>query len=100
MPESCTAALFKSTTPVFSCTSRRTLTNWLGNSSIVGIVEIGAHAHRAGGLIDLVIDGGQLSRGQLLRVVAIPRVDAQLLAAAHLLVDRRKLVFGEREDAR
>ncbi len=65
---------------------------------IVRIVEGGAQLYRAGGLIDLVVDGGQRAGCQLDLHVAIKGVHRQLLAGPLLGVHGRQLILGDGEN--
>ena len=69
-------------------TSRRTFTNWLGNSDSSVVVEDGAQLHRAGGGVDDVVEGAELADRELglLRPVEHPHLQggARLQAPAHL----------------
>ena len=70
----------------------------VGEQAFIGIGEMRAQFDRAGGRIDLVVDGYERSRGYLVAVFAIPGFDHQLLL--FFTENQRQLVLRDREDRR
>ena len=69
----------------------------VGKQAFVVVDEFGFRLDRAGGRIDLVIETGQRTGGELGGAGAVVCVGRQLVAGVHLLQHRRQIVFGNGE---
>src|SRR5580700_1485619 len=70
----------------------------VGKQRAVFVFEEGSHLDRAGGGIDLVIEGQQFSRGQLGLLTPVESVDAQAFPVSHLRLHLCEVVFRNGED--
>ncbi len=70
----------------------------VGEKAAVGVIKHRFQFGRAGCCIDLVVDGQQGARGNLMRVVAVIRFHNQLPPPFHRLLHLRKLILRKRED--
>ena len=70
----------------------------IGKERIVAIVENGLQLVRAGGGIDLIVNGKKLAGGNFLCIIAVEGVDAKLNARAEFGADLGKLVLRQAEE--
>ena len=73
------------------------LTNWLGNSDRVLVVEYCFQFAGTGGGVDLVVGGQQVASGQQLSVAAVVGVHWHPLVGGEPLEHLRKLILGQGE---
>ena len=88
----------RATTPVSVSTSRRTLTNWLGNSAPFGLSKVARILIVPVVDVDLVVVGRQRPRRELLDIGAVEGGHRQLGARIQPRRDARQIVLRRRED--
>ena len=67
----------------------------VGEQRLVLVVEHGAQLHRAGGRVDLVVDGGELALAELVLLRPVERRHRQGGALAQALAHRRQRILRE-----
>ena len=81
-------------------TRRLNIDELVGEQIVIGVGKLRAQIERAGGRVDLAVEGLQFAGGELNRTAAVQGSHWQLRAIAQALHDLREVVLGHREDDR